>query len=201
MYHLCDMDTTHESTTPTKSRTRNAILKAALEVFVVDRSASFGDIARKADVARSTVHRYFPGTADLHQALTEYSREQVLQVAEQARLDEGPAIDALTRVALEYFERWDAVMWDYHAIFADNPNPDPTEFDIAISDRIKQGQAEGSIDPTMPYDWIQHAMFAVVYSAWDYARTGNPPAQAAMMVMATMRKVMAPTNRDGSMSG
>lgn len=192
VYHRGSMNRSSDTTTPTRFRTRTAILRAALSVFTMDRSAPLAEVANRAQVARSTLHRYFPERTDLTNALTEFASDEVEQVAERSRIHEGTALEALTRVALEYFEHWESVMWMYAESFGDSVSPEPSEFEIDINKRIVQGQADGSIDATLPAEWFQQSLFAIVYSAWEYERSGQPHAQAAMMVVATMRKIAMP---------
>src|SRR5699024_6566530 len=52
-----NMSMSENPTTPTQSRTRQAILEAAVQVLIRDRSAPLSDVAKRADVARSTLHR------------------------------------------------------------------------------------------------------------------------------------------------
>lgn len=185
------MSTSDNSTTPTQSRTRQAILEAAVQVLIRDRSAALSDVARQAGVARSTLHRYFPERADLIAAVDAYAQEQIGQIAERCSLDDRNIIDTMVRLALEYFERWDAVMWGYSDAWESSSQED--DIDVELGKMIAQGQKDGVIDATIPGDWFQHAMYAVVYTAWEYERNGNAHAEAAMMVMVSMRKLLAPT--------
>jgi AcrR family transcriptional regulator len=176
---------------PLRTRTRNAILEAAISVFINDHSASLSEVAERAGVARSTLHRYFPERSDLVNAIGDYAREQVERIREAARIDEGPASEAVVRLAVAYLEVWDAVMWDYMEAEAAGKNPDESE-DVAITRLIERGVAEGTIDPEIPNAWIQHAMYAMVYSAWDYIRSGHSRHEAAKLCEASIRKLIAP---------
>ena len=64
--------------------------------------------------------------------------------------------------------------------------------DEIIAALIERGHAEGSTDPAMPNAWIQHAMYAMVYSAWAYAPAGHSRHEAAMMCETSLRKIIAP---------
>jgi AcrR family transcriptional regulator len=177
--------------TPLRNRTRSAILEAAISVFVNDRSAPLSDVADQAGVARSTLHRYFPERSDLLEAVRRYAKEQVERIREAARIDEGPASEAVVRLAVAYLEVWDSVMWDYMEEEAAGAHPDESE-DIAITRLIDRGFADGTIDPAIPNAWIQHAMYAMVYSAWDYIRSGHSRYEAAKLCEASIRKLITP---------
>lgn len=158
-----------------------------------DRSAPLSEVANQAEVARSTLHRYFPERADLIEAVSAFAQEQIEEICDRARIHEGPIPEALIRLALEYFERWDAVMWNYAETWGKSDEPaEADEIDLEVHELIIQGQAEGSIDSTIPAEWFQNAMYAVVYTSWEYERSGRPHAEAAMMVMVTLRKILAP---------
>ena len=164
-----------------------------MAVFSADRSASLAEVAERAQVARSTLHRYFPERSDLMEAISAYAKEQVREVGLRARMEEGLARDALLRLCLEYFERWEAVMWDYMesggetAVECEDDTPN-----VSIAVLIARGRAEGAIDPTLPDNWIQHAMFAMVYSAWEYSRSNHPRHEAAMHCVNSFQKLIAP---------
>lgn len=181
--------------TPLQNRTRNAILEAAITVFVTDRSAPLAEVAEQAGVARSTLHRYFPERADLTDALRAYATEQVEAAITRARLDEGPAGDALLRLGIAYLETWDTIMWNYLEAEAAGNNPDADD-DEVFTALIERGYKDGSIDPAIPNAWIQHAIYAMVYSAWDYVRAGHPRHEAAMLCEASLRKIIAPPAQD-----
>lgn len=177
--------------TPLQNRTRNAILVAAVSVFMSDRSTSLAEVAERAGVARSTLHRYFPERADLIDALRMYAKEQVATVVDQARIDEGPAGEALLRLCLGYLDVWDTVMWDYMEAEAAGKHPDNAE-DEVLTSLIERGYADGSIDPAIPNAWIQHALYAMVYTAWDYTRSGHTRHEAMKLCETAMRKIITP---------
>jgi AcrR family transcriptional regulator len=179
------------ATSTLRSRTRNAILEAAISVFVNDRSTSLGEVAERAGVARSTLHRYFPERSDLLNAVREYARDKVERIRDAARIHEGPASEAVVRLAVGYLEVWDAVMWDYMEAEAAGENPDESE-DVAITQLIERGYEDGTIDPAIPNAWIQHTMYAMVYSAWDYIRAGHSRHEAAKLCEASIRKLITP---------
>lgn len=194
MYHIGHMETTSPTLTPAQERTRTAILKAAMQILTRDRSAPLNDVAKQAEVARSTLHRYFPERSDLLDAVSKHARAQAEEVESRCSLSDGITVDGLVRMALEYFERWDAVMWAY----ADSWDPDNQgpEDDSSgeLTRAIQEAQRAGEIDPSIPAAWLAQLMFSIVYTSWEYERTGHPHSEAAMMVMASMRKLLTPTS-------
>ena len=81
-----------------RSRTRNAILDAAMSVLADNPTASLGDIAAAAAVGRSTLHRYFAERTDLLHALALHVHDLSNAAIEHAEPDCGPAVEALRRV-------------------------------------------------------------------------------------------------------
>ena len=81
-----------------RSRTRRAILDAAMAVLAQNPTASLGDIAAAADVGRSTLHRYFAERSDLLRALARHVHALSNAAIEHAEPDCGPPVEALRRV-------------------------------------------------------------------------------------------------------
>lgn len=161
-------------------------------MLIRDRSAPLTEVARRAEVARSTLHRYFPERADLIAAVDAYAQEQIGEIAERCNLQDGDIIDSMVRLALENFERWDAIMWGYSDLWESSDEPPADDIDIELSTLISQSQRDGVIDANFPADWFQHLMYSIVYTAWEYERSGHPHAEAAMMVAVSMRKMLTP---------
>jgi TetR/AcrR family transcriptional regulator, repressor for lfrA len=81
-----------------RSRTRRAILDAAMSVLAEHPAASLTDIAAAADVGRSTLHRYFAERSDLLRALALHVHALSSAAIEHAEPDCGPPVEALRRV-------------------------------------------------------------------------------------------------------
>src|SRR5882757_6373178 len=81
-----------------RSRTRRAILDAAMSVLAEQPTASLGDIAAAAEVGRSTLHRYFAERSDLLRALALHVHALSNAAIERAEPDCGPPVEALRRV-------------------------------------------------------------------------------------------------------
>lgn len=180
--------------TPTRARTRDAILKAALTLLSENQAAALGDIADAASVARSTLHRYFPERSDLLQAVGMHAAEQIAGAVERARPGEGLARDALMRLCHEYFDHWDAFMWSYmESLKGENHACEVQDaLDPDVTTVIERGYADGTIDASLPNAWIQHTLWALLYSAWEYAKQGQSAHEALELTLRTLHKVVAP---------
>lgn len=78
---------------PTRARTRAAILDAALQILPTDPSASLAQIATAAGVGRSTLHRYYP---DRDSLLFDAAREVGRRALHAIRAAQEQATDFLT---------------------------------------------------------------------------------------------------------
>lgn len=154
-----------------RARTRQAIVSAAIEVLSTNPSASLGEIATAADVGRTTLHRYFAERTDLVKAIAEESFHRLDQATLRARLGEGPAADALGRLCAEYFDLGSLLS----LIFAESRVVDTTVWDqsecgdVAFNALVERGHRDGTIDPSLPADWVQYVMWSALYAAWSYA--------------------------------
>lgn len=159
-----------------RQRTRRDILRAAIQVWARDFTASLGDIAERAGVSRSTLHRYYP------------ERQQLLEAAA------GEAMTALERAAVTCTARattpreelqgllesvvveGDAVIFLFSdsSRFAslpgwgDQPDPDPQM--VAL---VERAQAEGSVRPDMTPKWVIDTFYSLGYVAAEEVHAGT----------------------------
>ncbi|MER5963463.1 TetR/AcrR family transcriptional regulator [Streptomyces sp. NPDC002057] len=179
----------------TRLRTRRAILDAAVSVLSADHTASLGDVAGAAGVGRTTVHRYFPERSDLLAAIGADVRERVAGATGRARLDEGPAPEAVERLCLEFFELGDRLLllYDVPQFIAWSGIEQETPADLALRSLLRRGQEEGTLDPEVDADWLQEVMWALLYTAWLQARDHATPKHTALsLCLHTLRKAVAP---------
>jgi AcrR family transcriptional regulator len=182
------------SETPTRRRTRNAILTSAIGVLTQNQSASLGDIADAAHVARSTLHRYFPDRAALLSAVREFAEEEIAAASVRARIEEGSAAEALVRLCHEYFDYWHMIMWVYMESLREECGVDTfnAAVDPTIGALIARGYEDGTIDPSLPNAWIQHLLWALLYSAWEYVQQGESKHDALALALNSLGKLIRP---------
>ncbi len=190
------MNEPHSSTeSPARKRTRNAILRAAVSVLSQNPAASLGEVADAAQVARSTLHRYYPERSDLLAAMRVFADEQITAARTRARLDDGTAADALIRLAQEYFDQWDILMWTYMEGLKDSCEPSEVEEDLdgELTIVIARGYDDGTIDRSLANAWIQSLLWALLYTAWEYIRQeGASKHDALDLTIRTLRKSITP---------
>jgi AcrR family transcriptional regulator len=159
----------------TRSRTRQAILNAAASVLAANRAATLPEIAEAAGVGRTTLHRYFPDRDALINAAVADSLAAIGDAVTEARIEEGPPIEALRRLVTAYLHVGDRLVFLFsdphvmrgYGVETSEPGPDPA------LDLIARGQAEGVFDAEVSPQWIRHVLWALVYTGIEEAGNGN----------------------------
>lgn len=171
-----------------RSRTRRAILDAAVVVFTQRRTASLSDVAAEASVARSTLHRYFADRAELVHALAQDVLVAVERVITEAALDQGTPREALHRLAAGYFELGPRIFFLFNEPSFNAPDPDEQveqffqrldEIGKPIEALIRRGQREGVFAASLPVDWIIRMFWWMVYIGWEAVDEGALPRLSA----------------------
>lgn len=168
-------DTADRAATGARGRTRRAILSAAATVLGQDRNAPLSAVARAADVGRSTLHRYFPDRDELVAATYEDSLAEIGRAMEEARLREGPALEAVRRMIAAHIEVGDRVVFAFGdpalaQAHDTGDEPDEPEEIVALFTR---GQEEGALDTGVEPEWFVHVMWALVFTGLDLVHTGR----------------------------
>jgi AcrR family transcriptional regulator len=179
--------------TAVQARTRRAILDAAVRTLTADAGASLAAIATEAGVGRTTLHRYFPDRGDLLRAISADALQRAAEAVERARIEDGPAPDALERLCQEYFDLGDVLMLLYsESRLMETPEwHEETEADRAVIGLIARGQAEGTLDPDVPVAWIQMVLWGLMYTAWEHVRTNQAPKHEALtLCLRTIRRAV-----------
>ncbi|ACZ30986.1 transcriptional regulator, TetR family [Xylanimonas cellulosilytica DSM 15894] len=166
---------------PTQQRTRAALIRAGIEVLSNDPSAPLGEVAARADVARSTLHRYFADKKALTDAVTEFVGAEHDAAVVRANLTEGTGLEAMRRLALELMDRLDVLAWIMGPAMMVGDLPDggfdeimSGEPDQAVLDAVARGIADGSIDAALSPQWCESMLWSVLFSA------NHAPAAAGM---------------------
>lgn len=184
-----------EPTSAVRSRTRRAILDAAIRLFGENPAASLADIADAAEVGRTTLHRYFPSRSDLVNELVVDFYEQIDAATYRANPGDGLAAEALERLIEEYFDLSDLMtfMFNMPEIAQAESWKTETETDQLLLRLIERGHADGSIDPELTPEWIaMELIWTTLFGAWNYVRSdrGSRP-EARRMVLRSIMKAIA----------
>ena len=156
--------------------TRAAVLRAAAAVLASDSGASLAEIASAAGVGRTTVHRVFPTRADLLTALALDAVGLLQGALKSARLDDGPARDALARVAEAVLPLADELRFlDAGPEVWDLPQLRDAWWSVTASLDllVERGQREGDIRGDVPAEVIVEAFSGMLWSVWQGVRDGR----------------------------
>ncbi len=162
--------------TGSQSRTRAAILQATASVLARDRTATLPEIAAAAQVARSTLHRYFADRDRLIYETTLDSIRVISDILAAAATDEGPAIDAMRRAITTLAPEGDRIVFLFAdpAVLRDIPAEQLPD-SAPILELIIRGQREGAFDPELTPEWIRTALFGLLVKACSEAAHGIVP--------------------------
>jgi TetR/AcrR family transcriptional repressor of lfrA len=170
-----------------RSRTRKAILDAAMSVLADNPAASLGDIATAAGVGRSTLHRYFAERSDLLHALARHVHQLSNAAIEHAEPDCGPAVEALRRVVECQLDLGPIVPFIFNepTIGAD---PELAALldtgDEVIVDVLNRASTRGAAGPP---DWPRLVFWALLEAGYQaIKRNSAPRVQIVDAIMASL---------------
>ena len=122
------------------------------------------DVGAAAGVSRATVYRHFPTRETLIVAIQLQALEQGERALERARLDEGPATEALRRLCdawLEVSERY-AVAAASQALDDETREQRRRLLGDPLRTLIERGQAEGAFSQALSVEWALRAFGALL---------------------------------------
>ncbi|MEE1931032.1 TetR/AcrR family transcriptional regulator [Streptomyces sp. TRM 70351] len=159
----------------TTSRTRRAILDAAVSVLSADRAASLSEIAKAAEVGRSTLHRYFPDRTALVRGLFEEATRATARAVAEAAPDQGTPAEAFRRLVPAMFALGPLV----NLLFSETQlgegdwdEPSWEEAHWPVGALFARGQAAGYFDPEIDADWFIRVLWYVLSAGWQAVAEG-----------------------------
>jgi AcrR family transcriptional regulator len=178
--------------TGARERTRRAILDAAVAVLAKSPTAPLAEIADRARVGRTTLHRYFPERSDLLLAVGHFAEQSVSDAGSRADLGRGTGLEAILRLCEEYFELTDVLTVLFFAAGVNDQ-----EFSLTgstVIDTIERGRLDGSIDADLDAGWIVNMMWALLYAGVDHVnRACATRLKVQTMTLRSLRKAIAVT--------
>lgn len=166
--------------TGVRQRTRRAILEAAITEWSRDFSASLSDIADRAEVSRSTLHRYFPDRQALIDAALVDAGELLEQQAAKATADCRTAAEELEALMRACIDVGDAIIFLFADPdrFTDNPNWREDE-DPELPALIRRAQVEGALRDDLDPAWVVGVFYSLIYVAAQSINAGVLPRHRA----------------------
>ncbi|WP_067225975.1 TetR/AcrR family transcriptional regulator [Streptomyces sp. NBRC 109706] len=173
----------------TIARTRRAILDAAVTVLGRDRSAPMSEIARAAEVGRSTLHRYFPDRAALVSGLYVQCAETIERTVGDLQLDQGEVPDAFRRLVAALFEHGQLVDFLFSEPQHNGYGWDDERWErahIPMALLFVRGQDEGYFAAEFDADWFIRALWYMLSAGWEASAEGLPRHLALDRVVRTL---------------
>jgi AcrR family transcriptional regulator len=175
-------------------RSRERILAAATRTLSSNPRASLADIAREADVGRTTLHRYFPTRLVLQEAMTERALARLDAVFDRVDFEQPLAV-ALTQLVTE------CLPLGPEMVLVGN-NPDWWEGDwggryerysSTIAQAIERAQEQGEARNGVPPWWAAELVMLNLWGGW-YVVSGGYVGPKAMpgLIMDTLLHGLAP---------
>lgn len=158
-----------------RQRTRRDILSAAITVWARDFSASLGDIAERAGVSRSTLHRYYPERQQLVEAAAGEAIEALERAATASTARATTARQELEGLLEAVVVQGDAVIFLFSDVtrFTDHPGwGDQTDHDPVMVALVERAQAEGAIRSDMATKWVIDTFYSLGYIAAEGIQAG-----------------------------
>lgn len=177
-------------------RTRRAIVDAAITALAADPATSLADIADRAGVGRTTLHRYFGDRAELESAVAAVVGERLTEAQQRADLGSGTGRAALVRLAREYFDLGDALSF----MFAGNIDVgNSTQPCAELADATGRGHIDGSVDPAFSSQWVDYLTWCLLYAGWSFTNDdGGSRHDALALIVRSLDGALRPESRSAT---
>ncbi|XIE77849.1 TetR/AcrR family transcriptional regulator [Streptomyces sp. SBR177] len=149
---------------------RTHVLRSAAATLSVKATATMDEVARAAGVGRATLHRLFAGREALIRALEEMAIAELDTALDRARLDEGPADEALRRLVgeVEPIAPLLSFLVTENQLFeGDGQHEGWARLDARIVALFRRGQEQSVFRIDLTPAWLCEAFYGLVGSgAW-----------------------------------
>ncbi len=149
---------------------RDHVLRSAAALLTRKSTATMDEVAKAAGISRATLHRHFAGRDALVRALESLGIEECRAALDAARLDEGPASEAVRRLvgAVEPVAGLLAFLYTENQLFeGEGQNAGWARIDDRISALFRRGQLAGEFRIDLTPAWLTEALYGLLASgAW-----------------------------------
>ncbi len=147
---------------------RDHVLRSAAALLTRKSTATMDEVARAAGISRATLHRHFAGRDALVRALEALGIEECEAALDAARLDEGPATDAVHRMVREIEPAAGllAFLYTENQLFeGEEQNQGWTRIDDRVAAVFRRGQRSGEFRIDLTPAWLTEALYGLLASA------------------------------------
>ncbi|TXS45886.1 TetR/AcrR family transcriptional regulator [Streptomyces sp. uw30] len=152
---------------------RDHVLRAAAALLTRKSTATMDEVAKAAGISRATLHRQFAGRDALVRALESLGIAECEAAVDSARLDEGPASDAVHRLVREIEPAAGllAFLYTENQLFeGEQQNAGWARIDDRIAALFRRGQQSGEFRIDLSPLWLTEALYGLLGSAaWAVA--------------------------------
>lgn len=155
---------------------RDHVLRSAAALLTRRSTATMDEVAKSAGISRATLHRHFAGRDALVRALESLGIEECEKALEAARLDEGPASEAVRRLVREAEPAAGllAFLYTENQLFEGKEQNDGwARIDARISALFRRGQQSGEFRIDLTPVWLTEALFGLLASAVWLLQSGK----------------------------
>ncbi|ONI80799.1 hypothetical protein ALI22I_42490 [Saccharothrix sp. ALI-22-I] len=186
-------------------RNIEAILDAALDCFSEQPDVSMTAIAQAAGVSRVTLYTHFPSREELLARVLDRAVSSAAVVLDAEALDDGPAVEALSRLirsAWHILAGYRNLMTAAGAVFSARQVRGYHKVVLQRVERlIARGRDEGSFRTDLPQAWLVTVFYSLIHVAADEVGAGRlKQRDAANVLEATVLGALtspAPVGRIG----
>lgn len=155
---------------------RDHVLRSAAALLTRRSTATMDEVAKSAGISRATLHRHFAGRDALVRALESLGIEECEKALDAARLDEGPASEAVRRLVREAEPAAGllAFLYTENQLFeGEEQNDGWARIDARISALFRRGQQSGEFRIDLTPVWLTEALFGLLASAVWLLQSGK----------------------------
>ncbi|MFE4371985.1 TetR/AcrR family transcriptional regulator [Streptomyces sp. NPDC056835] len=148
---------------------REQVLRTAAALLTRRATATMDEVARSVGIGRATLHRHFAGRDALIKALEELGLKELETALDAARLDEGPADEALRRLIarVEPSAGLLAFLLTENQLFEGDVYDGWNRTDARVSALFRRGQEEGVFRIDLSHAWLTDALYGLISAgAW-----------------------------------
>jgi AcrR family transcriptional regulator len=174
------------------------ILDAAVTLLAQRPDSSMGAVADAAGVSRQTVYAHFASRRHLVDAAVTRALDRAAAQIDVARLDEGPADEALRRLIAT---SWPIVAGHGALLNAARAELAPDvlyarhePIRAHIGRLVERGRMDGSFNRDLPGEWLLAVFFALLHAAAETRLEGLDETSVAEALELTILKALRPAD-------
>lgn len=166
---------------------REHVLRTAAALLTRKSTATMDEVAKAAGISRATLHRHFAGRDALVRALETLGIDECEAALDAARLDEGPAADAVHRLVREIESAAGllAFLYTENQLFeGEERNDGWARIDDRIAALFRRGQQDGAFRIDLTPAWLTEALYGLLAScAWAVTEGRVAPKDFTHMIV------------------